>query len=251
MDNHPTDPHADQATRRRASARAVLAELTVPLGVLAIGIAVLILDGHELSWLAGVIAGGGAGVWVALRRGGRPARHRRAGAVARAEHRTMTTLEPLRSAGWHIRHDVRGLDTTFDHIAIGHGGVIVLESMSPDGVVTVRGGELILERAPSHGAEPRLERLRHRALTDASAFRHDVERVTGRRLWVQAVVVLWSEFPAGCVVDGRCVYIHGSRLADWLARRPHQLEPGAADEVATLVAALIDCGGELPLSVAV
>jgi hypothetical protein len=287
MDNLLTDPHAEQATRQRARARAraVLAELTVPLGVLAIGVVVLILDGHELSWLAGVIAGGGAGVWLALRRGGRPVRRgdrlvprgdrpgdrprdrprdrpadrparrsvrrRRAAAAPRAEHRTVTTLEPLRSAGWHLLHAVRGLDTTFDHIAIGHGGVIVLQSMSPDGVVSMRGGEPIVERVASEGAEPRLERLRPRALTDASAFRHDVERVTGRRLWVQAVVVIWSEFPDGCVVDGRCVYIHGARLADWLARRPHQLDPAATDEVAALVATLIDCDGELPLSIAV
>jgi hypothetical protein len=251
MDNHPTDPHANHGTRVRA--RAVLAELTVPLGVLAIGLLVLLLDGHEVSWLAGVIAGGGAGAWVVLHRGGRPAlrRNRRADAQPRAEHRTATTLEPLRGAGWRFLHDVRGLDTTFDHIAIGRGGVIVLQSVSPEGAVTMRGGEPVLERRPGAGAEPHPERLRPRALTDASAFRHDVERITGRRLWVQAVVVIWSEFPAGCVTDGRCVYIHGSRLADWLARRPHQLEPSATDEVATLVAALIDCDGELPLSIAV
>jgi hypothetical protein len=253
MENHPTDLHADHGARFRAPA--VVAELTVPLGVLAIGLLVLLLDGHEVSWLAGVIAGGGAGAWVVLRRGGRPGRRwsRRADSHLRAEHRTAATLEPLRTAGWRFLHDVRGLDSTFDHIAIGHGGVIVLQSMSPDGVVTMRAGEPVLERAPSAGAgaEPQLERLRPRALTDASAFRYDMERVTGRRLWVQAVVVIWSEFPAGCVTDGRCVYIHGSRLAGWLARRPHQLEPAATDEVATLVAALIDCDGELPLSIAV
>jgi hypothetical protein len=255
MDIQPTDPHADHGAhvRARALARAVLAELTVPLGVLGIGLLVLLLDGHEVSWLAGVIAGGGAGAWVVLRRGGRPTRRRsrRAGAEPRAEHRTATTLQPLRAEGWRFLHDVRGLDTTFDHIAIGHGGVIVLQSMRPNGVVTMHGDEPLLERRPSAGAEPHLERLRPRALTDASALRHDVERVTGRRLWVQSVVVFWSEFPAGCVTDGRCVYIHGSRLAGWLARRPHQLDPAETDDVATAVTALIDCGGELPLPLAV
>jgi len=251
MDNHPTDPHADHGARARASA--VLAGLTVPLGVLAIGLLVLILDGHEVSWLAGVIAGGAAGAWMVLRRGGGAARRwsGRGGSQPRAEHRTATTLEPLRDAGWRFLHDVRGLDTTFDHIAIGHGGVIVLQSMSPDGVVTMCGDEPVLERGPNAGPGPHLERLRPRALTDASAFRHDVERVTGRRLWVQAVVVIWSEFPAGCVTDGRCVYIHGSRLAGWLGRRPHQLDPAGTDDVATLVEALVDCRGELPLPVAV
>ena len=257
MDNQPTDMNADMEARpparRRARARARLSELTAPLGVVAIGVLVLIFDGHEVSWLAGVIAGGGAGAWVALRRGGGPARRRagRAYIDLRAEHRTAGALEPLQSAGWRFEHDVRGLDTTFDHIAIGQGGVIVLQSISPDGVVTMRGGELLLERRPSPDAPPRIERLRPRALADASAMRHDVERVTGRRLWVQAAVVIWSEFPAGCVTDGRCVYLHGSRLADWLARRPHQLDPAETDVVAAAVAALVDCGGELPLPLAV
>jgi hypothetical protein len=128
--------------------------------------------------------------------------------------------------------------------------VIVLQSMSPDGVVSLRGGEPILERRQGAGAPP-LERLRPRAVTDASALRHDVERLTGSRLWVQAVVVIWSEFPAGCVADGRCVFIHGSRLAGWLDRRPHQLDPAGTDEVAAAVAALVECGGELPLPLAV
>ena len=264
MDNQPADPHADKArapARRRAGARAgyraparaLLADLTVPLGVVAISALVLVLDGHELSWLAGLIAGGGAGAWVALRRGGRPAR-RGAGGIGfelRAEQRTASALEPLQSTGWRFLHDVRGFDTTFDHIAIGLGGVIVLQSMSPDGVVSIRGGEAILERTASPGATPRLERLRPRALTDASALRHDVARLTGSHVWVQAVVVIWSDFPAGCVVDGRCVYIHGSRLAGWLARRPHQLDPRATDNVAASVAALVECGGELPVPVAV
>ena len=109
----------------------------------------------------------------------------------------------------------------------------------------------MLERRAGPDVPAQLQRLRPRALTDASAFRSDVARVTGRRLWVQAVVVIWSEFPAGCIADGRCVFIHGSRLADWLGRRPHQLDPFEADDVAVAVAALVDCDGELPLSVAV
>ncbi|MFZ1996386.1 MAG: hypothetical protein WAU75_19900, partial [Solirubrobacteraceae bacterium] len=70
MDNQPTDLRADHGT----PARALLAHLTLPLGVIAIGVLVLVLDGHEVSWLAGLIAGGGAGAWVALHRGSRPAR---------------------------------------------------------------------------------------------------------------------------------------------------------------------------------
>ena len=218
MDNQPTDPHAEQGARRGARARPRSADLTALLGVVLIGVLVLILDGDEVSWLAGVTAGG-AGAWLVLQRDARRPR-RGAHGDTRPQRRTAVAVEPLASAGWRLLHDVRGLHTTCDHIAIGSGGVLVLQSMSPDGVVTMHGGELSVERRLDPDAAPRLERLRPRAVIDASAFRADVAQVTGRRLWVQAVVVIWSEFPAGCVVDGRCVYIHGSRLAAWLARRP-------------------------------
>ena len=249
MDNQPTDLRIDEGARRRGRARSLLPELGVALGVVVIGVLVLVLDGHEVSWLAGVIAGGGAGALVALRGGGRSTR-RQPHAELRAEHRTARTLDPLCSAGWRFLHDVRGLNTTFEHVAIGGGGVIVLQSIRPDGVVSLRGDELITERRPAPDAPPRFERLRPRALADASALRRDVERLTGRRLWVQAVVVIWSDFPAGCVTDGHCVFIHGSRLAEWLARRPHQLDPAETDQVAEMVKVLVDCGGELPLPLA-
>ena len=127
----------------------------------------------------------------------------------------------------------------------------MLQSMGPDGVVTMQSGEPVLERRSTSEAPPRLERLRPRALADAAAFRDGVQRLTGRRLWVQAVVVFWSEFPAGCVADGRCVFIHGSRLAEWMARRPHQLDPRDADEVYAAVEALAQPRSDASLRVAV
>jgi Nuclease-related domain len=250
MNLQPTAHHADQGAGRRARAAGLLKRVAAPLGAMLIGVVVLIVDGNELSWLAGVIAGGSTGAWVVLQRGGLQRSYRRSHAEARAEHRTLAALAPLEEAGWRFLHEIRGLDSTYDHIAIGPGGVIVLQSISTDGVVTMRGGEPMLERHLGPDAPPRLQRLRPRALTDASAFRRDVERLSGRQLWVQAVAVLWSEFPAGCVVDGRCVYIHGSRLADWLTRRPHQLDPAQMDEVADAVELLVQCGGELPLPAA-
>jgi hypothetical protein len=273
MGNQPTDlrigagaralagPRARARARAGAGAgaRALLGEFSVLLGVLFIGAAVLIVDGNEISWLAGVIAGGGAGAWVALRRGSGRTR-RLSPTEERAEQSTASAVAPLESAGWRFLHDVRGLDTTFDHIAIGHGGVIVLQSVRADGVVSMRGGEPVVEwlsgshgshgsRGPNgSGAAARCQRLRPRAVSDAAALRADVERVTGRRLWAQALVVIWSEFPAGCITDGRCVYIHGSRLADWLARRPHQLDPAEADGIAAAVDTLVKCNGERPVA---
>ena len=71
-----------------------------------------------------------------------------------------------------------------------------------------------------------------------------------RSLWVQAVVVFWSDFPAGCVTDGHCVYVHGSRLAEWMARRPHQLNGVEAEDMFAKVTVLAEHGGDLPLPIA-
>jgi hypothetical protein len=252
MDDQPTDLYAGEGSRGsrpriRAFAEGLLGEMSAAVAVLLIGVVVLIVDGNEISWLVGVIAGGAAGAWVAMRRG--RGHGRRASPVPEApEQSTASAVASLEPAGWRFLHRVRGLDTTFDHIAIGHGGVIVLQSLGADGVVTMRGGEPVVEGGSGDNGASRCQRLRPHAVTDAASFRADVERVTGRRLWAQAVVVIWSEFPAGCVVDGRCVYIHGPRLAGWLARRPHQLDPAETEGIAAAVAALIDCHGELPLA---
>jgi hypothetical protein len=59
-------------------------------------------------------------------------------------------------------------------------------------------------------------------------------------LWVQAVVVFWSDFPEQLVEDGKCVYIHGSRLKAWLAQRPEQLDPARVQEIATAIQRLAE-----------
>jgi len=231
--------------------------------VIAIGGLVLLFDGQELSWLAGLVAGAAAATWVAVRRSPgtgwpRPAvpvpSQRQPDAAARqtdaAARQTAATIGVLEHSGWRFLHDVTGLNTTYDHVAIGPGGVILMQSMDPDGVVAMQSGEPVLECRSGTDAPPRLERLRPRALADAAAFRDAVQRLSGRRLWVQAVVVFWSEFPAGCVADGRCVFIHGPRLAEWMARRPHQLDPRDADAVYAAVNSLAQ-PGEHPLQLAV
>jgi hypothetical protein len=167
------------------------------------------------------------------------------------ERQTAGAVASLEHSGWRFLHDVPGIDTTYDHIAIGPGGVIVMQSLSPTGVVTMGSGHPIVEHPAPPGEQPRLERLRPRALADAAAFRDGVQRLTGRRLWVQAVVVFWAEFPEGCVADGRSVFIHGSRLAEWMARRPHQLDPREADEVCAAVQSLAERRGASSLAVAV
>jgi hypothetical protein len=253
--NTPSVPRS----RRLAIPRVgpVLGRLLAALGVVVIGLLVLVIDGHGVSWLAGLLVGGAGGAWIALLRSS-PSAHAnsrtrpvaRTPSAASAERRTKGAVKSLEHSGWRFLHHVRGRDTTYDHVAVGPGGVILLQSIDPQGTVTMRAGEPFVERQHQPHATPEVARLRPRAIADAGAFREDVQRVAGQRLWVQPVVVFWSEFPAGCVVDGRCVYIHGSRLAEWIARRPHQLNPVQADDVFAAVAILAERGGGLPLPIA-
>ncbi len=257
MDIQPTQFHAQRGARERSRRATLLADLGAAVGVIAIGGLVLLFDGQELSWLAGLVAGAAGATWVAVSRGPGTRWHRPLAQVqterlpAAAERRTEAAIGALEHSGWRFLHDVAGLDTTYDHIAVGPGGVILLQSMDPDGVVTMQSGEPVLERRSTSDAPPRLERLRPRALADAAAFRDGVQRLTGRRLWVQAVVVFWYEFPDGCVADGRCVFIHGPRLAEWMALPPHQLDPRDADEVYAAVETLAQPHRDASLRIAV
>jgi hypothetical protein len=241
-----------RARRRRAAgpvpaAVARAAGMAVAAVVLT-AVVVLITDGHGLSWLAGLAAGAAAAAWLTA---GRRRVRFRAASGAGAQRRTELAVQPLEQAGWSFVHGVPGPDGTYDHIAVGPGGLILLESICPDGVVKMIGAEPVVERAAEGEARARVRRLRPTALADATSLRDRVERIAERRMWVQAVVVVWSEFPAGCVADGRCVYIHGSRLADWMSRRPHQLDEAETDAIGAAVRELAARGTDFDLPVAV
>lgn len=223
-ETHPID-------QRTAAVARALPRTLVPGGIGLAGVVVLLVGGHGVSWLAGLVAGavagGGGAIW---RLRGRLNRLATPPAVG-AERRTEAVLEPLAETGWRFLHDIPGPDGPYHHVAVGRGGVILLESLGPDGVVSMRDGAPILEHRDESDGQVRLRRLRPRVLSDALSVRETVRRLAGRRIWVQSVVVLWCDFPAGCVADGRCVYIHGSRLAAWLARRPQQLDAAQIEDV--------------------
>jgi hypothetical protein len=63
----------------------------------------------------------------------------------------------------------------------------------------------------------RLDRLAPRLRAEAARVKTEVE-VTARRTWVQAVVVIWGEFPQRVVDGDRIVFVHGDELVAWLQR---------------------------------
>lgn len=207
--------HSWQRTNRR-----LFAGFCGPL--LAIGIVAYVVDTHLIAWLGGLIAGVGLALWVILRE--TPPRYvgkRRDG--AEGERKTERELRPLERAGWRVFHDVQTGHGNYDHIAVGPTGVYLVESKNLMGVVSLEEGVPRLTRRHDPGETLSFDRVRPRALSDAARISADIQRLTGRRIWVQAIVAFWSEFPEGLVDDGRCIFVQGARLRQCLEERRTQL----------------------------
>lgn len=109
------------------------------------------------------------------------------------------------------------------------------------GTVELRDGVPHLQRRLDPEAEVSFGRIRPRALAAAARLKEEIERRSGQRTWVQAVVVFWSEFPQGVVDDGRCVFLHGSKLLDWIKGKPARLGESGVEMIA---ASLAEIAGE-------
>lgn len=110
-----------------------------------------------------------------------------------------------------------------------------MDSKNLEGVVGIKNGTPHLNRRHDPDATRAIAQICKRALAAATGIKEDLQRRTGHRLWVQAVVVFWSEFPEQLVEAGPCVYVHGSRLEGWLAQRPEQLDSAPLHEIVEAV----------------
>lgn len=201
------------------------------------GVLVLIIEGHGLSWFAGGITGGLSALWLTMR-DSPPGYVENWGLGADGERRTEKELRPLERAGWELIHDIQARYGNYDHVAVSQAGVFLLESKNPRGIVTIRDGTPRLVRRLYPGSDERLHDIRSRTLSAARRLNEDIARQTGRSPWVQAVVVLWADFPEGVFEDERCVFIHGSQLRAWLQRRPRRLGQANAEQVAAAIVAI-------------
>ena len=143
-------------------------------------------------------------------------------ASTEARRRTQHVLDPLRSSGWHVVHDVRlpGVQP-IDHLMTGPGGVYLLMSTAWRGVVTVdqKGATITPERDPGSAWTARGP---HRSLPPAaSAVARALSAAAGGPVPApQAVVVVWAPFPDRVAVCAGLSYVAGEHLVEWLAGRP-------------------------------
>jgi hypothetical protein len=218
----------------QARNRRLFATLCGPF--IAAGLIVGILDRDPIAWSAGFVAGAFLALWVVLRDS--PPRYVESWRDgAEGERKAEKTLKPLERAGWRVVHDVQNGRGNYDHVAVGPGGVYLLESKNLQGVVTVKAGTPHLARRHDPEGVVVFDRVRPRVLAGAAQLKGEIEQRTGRRIWVQAVVVFWSEFPEGLVEDGKCVFLDGSRLREWLLDQPDRLSRAEVDEIGASIGA--------------
>jgi Nuclease-related domain len=217
--------YAEQRYRRglrswRAGNRWLFAALCGPF--VAAGIVTGILIWDYLAWTAGFVAGAFTTLWITFR--DTPPRYVenwREG--AEGERKAEKALSPLERDGWHVVHDIQNGRGNYDHVAVGPSGVYLFESKNLQGIVSVQGGVPHLTRRHDPEQALAFDRVRPRALAGAARLKSEIEQRTGHRVWVQAVVVFWSEFPQGLIEGDRCVFIDGSRLCIWLQSQPTRL----------------------------
>lgn len=151
------------------------------------------------------------------------------------EEATGKVLGRLDQHAWRVVHDIQTAKGNIDHVVVGTGGVFVLDSKRPDGLVEVHGETVRVRRFedpdltytfPTPPAAARLA-----AQTSAR-----MAAATRIRLWVVPVIVVWGEFPQR-LAEGKVVIIHGDELVEWLRQRPPVIAPENVDRIAAAVRA--------------
>jgi len=138
---------------------------------------------------------------------------------AEGERKTERALKPLERQGWTIEHDVqRDGRANLDHIASGPVGVFLLETKNLTGTVGFEDGVLAARQFDDPDEVYRYWSLAPRLRGQAKELSAQRHAETGRRAWIDAVVVIWGLFRAGRVSHENVTYIHGALLADWLAQ---------------------------------
>jgi hypothetical protein len=134
---------------------------------------------------------------------------------ALGEQWTEEELDRL-GEGWFVEHDLQRERGNWDHIVVGPPGIFLLDSKHFHEPAAVEGDALVVGRARYEG------RLFRGA---AVGLGEELERRVPeqRRPWVQAVAVVWGEFPRQPHEGDRVAYVNGYDLADWLLRQPERM----------------------------
>jgi Nuclease-related domain len=126
------------------------------------------------------------------------------------------TEEELNRLGddWLIEHDVPRQRGNWDHILVGPPGVFLLDSKFFSEPTTVEGDALLTGRRRYEGRVFR---------GPALGLSEELERLAPPQPWVQAVAVVWGEFPQKEHEGDRVAYLRGYELVAWLEKQPERI----------------------------
>ena len=159
----------------------------------------------------------------------------------RGEEGERRTRQVLAELGWQFVEDVDCGRGNYDHLLAGPPGVFMLETKNLTGIVEIREGTPWLRRRHDPEGEKCLADIAKQALRNSAIVHNEIERRGAGWHWVKAIVVFWSEFPQGVVEGDKIVYLHGSKLRDWIMSKAHKLDPA---DIATVAGALASLKAE-------
>lgn len=138
---------------------------------------------------------------------------------AEGERQVASALEPLAQFGWLAAHDVHWPgrpQANIDHIAVGPGGVVVIDAKNWTGAVTLANSTL---RQNGYSREREVEGVAQAAaaVTALLAPQH--------RACVRAVICLAGQEQDPATVTSGVTVIGRHQLATWLATLPARLTP--------------------------
>ena len=134
------------------------------------------------------------------------------------------TEEQLHALGteWLIEHDVPRGRGNWDHILVGPPGVFLLDSKFFSERATVDGDVLLTGRRRYEGRAFR---------GPAVGLSDELGRLAPPRPWVQAVAVIWGEFPQLEHENDHVAYLRGYELVAWLRKQPHRFSQARRREL--------------------
>lgn len=178
----------------------------------------------QLTLFIGVGLGAG-GTFVMAMAMSPPAHIERWREGAEGERRTAKALKPLLNAGWVVVHDIQTGKANRDHVLVGAPGVFVLETKNLGGLASVADDKLKVRwRDARDGGCYVLDGVGNQVRGQAAAVHAELRAAGVRSGWVQAVVVLWSDFEQHVVEAPKTLWVHGSKLVGNLAARDTHLD---------------------------
>ncbi|WP_203568279.1 nuclease-related domain-containing protein [Aestuariimicrobium ganziense] len=184
----------------------------------------------SVIWGAGLIAGAMIMGWLILR-DSPPSSIANWQTGAWGEERTAKELAKLPKE-WTVLHDIDTGRGNIDHLVVGPAGVFVLDTKNWSGTVEVSGSVAFI--TPWGAKRPNRWDGSSAVLSLARQTSDRIASVSRIRQWVNAGVVIWSEFPER-ISGERTPFIAGDHLVEWLTSQPTRLQPEHVERVTAAV----------------